>query len=106
MTSAKAESGALLASQPALSSLSLVSAVASEASSASSIFLTIDCGVPLGTTIPNHGVTWALAKPCSARVGASGNHLRITAIADPGDIDARFSLEQLEAEVPGRALAG
>src|SRR5437762_1190409 len=35
---------------------------------------TIGCGVPAGTTTPNHGVTWASPKPCSAMVGASGKY--------------------------------
>ena len=34
------------------------------------------------------------------------HHLRIAAIADRGDVDAGEPLEQFEAEMPGRALAG
>src|SRR3981081_226359 len=75
MISANCPSGALLASQPATSSFSRTSAVASAASSALLMRATTGVGVPVGTTIPNHGVTCASAKPCSARVGTSGKYL-------------------------------
>jgi hypothetical protein len=35
-----------------------------------------------------------------------GHHLRITAIADTGHVDPGGLLEQLEAEMAGRTLAG
>jgi len=53
MISANACSGALLASQPATSSLCCTSGVASAASSSLLICSTTGCGIPFGTTTPN-----------------------------------------------------
>jgi hypothetical protein len=75
MISANCPSAALLASHPSTSSLSRTSAVASAASSAALMRVTTGCGVAFGTTVPNHGVTWASAKPCSVRVGTSAKYL-------------------------------
>ena len=41
------------------------------------------CGVPVGTTTPNHGVTWASAKPCSAMVGTSGKYFERPSLIAP-----------------------
>ena len=63
--------------------LLLTSAVASAASSALLICSTTGCGVPSGTTTPNHGVTWASAKPCSAMVGTSGKYFERPSLMAP-----------------------
>src|SRR5258707_1575635 len=68
MISANASGGALFGSQPATSSFCLTSEVASAASMALLMRSTTGCGVPTGTTIPNHDVTWASANPGSAMV--------------------------------------
>jgi hypothetical protein len=57
-----------------MSSFCRTSGVANAASSALLMRSTIGCGVPAGTTTPNHGVTCASAKPCSAMVGTSGKY--------------------------------
>ena|SRR6185312_5102235 len=147
MMSAKAPSGALFASQPAVSSFSRTSAVASAASSALSMRSTIGCGRSLRDDDPEPRRHLRLGKALfgerrhigevfgtgfvdraddadgaglylsqclvhreergrdEAR-GDIGHHLRIAAIADTGHIDPGGLLEQLEAEMAGRALAG
>ena len=147
MMSAKAPSGALFASHPAVSSFSRTSAVASAASSALSMRSTIGCGrslrdddpeprrhLRLGKALFGHGGDIREILGAAVIDGADdpdrpalhlgqrlvgrqeargdqaardiGHHLRIAAIADRGDVDPGEPLEQLEAEMPGRALAG
>src|SRR6476619_4112275 len=83
MIAANVCNGALFGSQPATSSLCRTSAVASAASSAVLMRAVTGCGVPTGTTTPNHGVTWASAKPCSASVGTSGKYLERPSLIAP-----------------------
>src|SRR5882757_1362931 len=83
MISSNWASGALLASQPATSSFCRTSEVTSAASKTLPMRSTIGSGVPAGTTTPNHGVTCASAKPCSAMVGTSGKYLERPSLIAP-----------------------
>src|SRR5258708_7816150 len=83
MMSANCACGALFGSHPAISSFSRTSGVASAASSLLLMRSTIGPGVPAGTTTPNHGVTCASAKPCSAMVGTSGKYFERPSLTAP-----------------------